>query len=126
MKSGTLQDYKGCPQNIPLSSQVFLTKNTFKNCIFKESALGQFFHRVAMSVCLMSHFQVISFEASHWPSGHIISSRPLIGQPSFTTKLSTMVIFAGPMRGRPCLGFPELVPPSVRTYVHTYICLHLV
>ena len=29
------------------------------------------------------------FQAFHWPSGHMISSRPLISQPFFTTKLST-------------------------------------
>ena len=33
------------------------------------------------------------FEASHWPSDHMITSRPLIGQPSFTTKLSFFRIF---------------------------------
>ena len=33
-------------------------------------------------------FNVIYFKASHWPSGHMISSRPLIGEASFTTKLS--------------------------------------
>jgi hypothetical protein len=32
----------------------------------------------------LSSFHVFFFEASHWPSGNI---RPLIGQPSFTTKL---------------------------------------
>ena len=52
----------------------------------KNRPLGRFFHRVAMSVCGMSPFHVIFFEASHWPSGHMINSRPLIGQPSFTTK----------------------------------------
>ena len=53
--------------------------------IFKESALGRFFHRVAMSViylsvCLSPSHAII-FEASHWPSGHMIRSRPLIGRP---------------------------------------------
>ena len=47
-----------------------------------------------MSVCLsvagMSPFHVIFFEASLWPSGHMINSRPLIGQLSFTTKLRTL------------------------------------
>ena len=41
---------------------------------------------VYLSICLSS-FHVIFFEASHWPSGHMINSRHLIGQPSFTTKL---------------------------------------
>ena len=53
-----------------------------KKYIFKESALGRFFHRVAMSVYVsiyLSPFHVIYFEASHWPSGHMIRSRPLIG-----------------------------------------------
>ena len=35
-------------------------------------------------ICPLSmHF----FKVSHWPSDHMISLRPLIGQPSFTTKL---------------------------------------
>ena len=42
-----------------------------------------------LSVCLFVPFYVIFFEASHWPTDHMINSRPLIGQPSFTTKLST-------------------------------------
>ena len=49
---------------------------------FKESALGRFFHRVAMSVCLsvcVSPSLAIFFKASHWPSGHMIRSRPIIG-----------------------------------------------
>ena len=55
------------------------------NSVFKESALGRFFHRVAMSVCpsvcLCVPFHAFFFEASHWPSGHMTRSRPLIGQP---------------------------------------------
>ena len=31
-------------------------------------------------IYILSPFHVIFFEASHWPSGHMISSRPLIGQ----------------------------------------------
>ena len=46
----------------------------------KNRPLGRFFLVVAMSVCL-SPFHVIFFEASHWPSGHMIRSRPLIGRP---------------------------------------------
>ena len=38
---------------------------------------------VCVGTCL-SPSHVIFFEASHWPSDHMISSRPLIGQPSFT------------------------------------------
>ena len=44
---------------------------------------------VCLCVCLMSPSHAIFFEAFHWHSGHMISLRPLIGQPSFTTKLST-------------------------------------
>ena len=39
---------------------------------------------VCLCVCLMSPFHAIFSEASDWPSGHMISSWPLIGQPSFT------------------------------------------
>ena len=44
-------------------------------------------HRVDMSVCLSGCLSVcaigcIFFYASHWPSGNITSSRPLIGPPS--------------------------------------------
>ena len=56
--------------------------------VFKESALGRFFHRVAMSVCLfvcLSPSHAIFFEVSHWPLDHMTRSRPLIGQPSFPT-----------------------------------------
>ena len=66
-------------------AQVAVTEVTQVVEIFKESALGRFFHRVAMSVyvfiCFPSPFHVIFFEASHWPSGHMIRSRPLIGRP---------------------------------------------
>ena len=49
-----------------------------------ESALlGWLRHRVAMSVCVW--FCAIGcsffFRASHWPWGHMISSKPLIGPP---------------------------------------------
>ena len=47
--------------------------------------LGRFFDRVTMciylSVCLSVTFLCNFFEASHWPSGHLIRSRPLIGPP---------------------------------------------
>ena len=63
----------------------------------KNRPLGRFFHIVAMSVylsvCLFVPFSCYFFEASHWPSDPMISSRPLIGQPSLTTKLSQGFIF---------------------------------
>ena len=41
-------------------------------------------------VCLrpspLSPSHAVFFKASHWPSVHMISSRPVIGQPTFTTK----------------------------------------
>ena len=48
---------------------------------------------VAMSVSVPPVPFYVIFEASHWPSGHMVSSRPLIGQPSFTTKLSNPPLF---------------------------------
>ena len=66
--------------------------------IFTEWApLGRFSHRVAMSLCVCvcaiesqgskggprgAKQSPIVFEASHWPSGHMISSSPLIGPPN--------------------------------------------
>ena len=60
-----------------------------------NSAPEFFFHQlglvlglvVAMSVCccrllVVSPSNAIFFEASHWPCDHMISLRPLIGQPS--------------------------------------------
>ena len=38
----------------------------------KNWPLGGFFHRVAMSVLLSVPFSCNFFEASHWPSGHMI------------------------------------------------------
>ena len=58
--------------------------------IFTNSApLGRVGHRVAMSVCVSVCLSVcvcapssaVFFEASHWPSGHMTRSWPLIGQP---------------------------------------------
>ena len=37
------------------------------------------------SLSILSPSHAIFFEASHWPSDHMISLRPLIGQPSFPT-----------------------------------------
>ena len=63
-----------------------------------------YFHRlvVAMSVHMSYVCRILSpshgifFEASHWPSYHMISLRPLNGQPSFITKLSPpMVVLVG-------------------------------
>ena len=57
-------------------------QSNWKTDFFKESALGRFFHRVAMSVFLcICPFSCNFFEASHWPSGHMIRSWPLIGRP---------------------------------------------
>ena len=51
--------------------------------IFTESApLGGFSYRVAMSMCASAPLGAVFYEAFHWPSGHMISSRPLIGPPS--------------------------------------------
>ena len=55
--------------------------------IFTNSApLGRVGHRVAMSVCmsgcLCAPSSAVFSQASHWPWGHMISSRPLIGPPS--------------------------------------------
>ena len=55
--------------------------NIFKARIFKEKALGRFVHRLAMSVCLFVCLFVCPSRASHWPSVHMIRSRPLIGRP---------------------------------------------
>ena len=62
---------------------------------FKESALGRFFHKVAISVCLFLFLSVCPFscdffQASHWPSDHMTRSRPLIGQPSFPTSFGAI------------------------------------
>ena len=56
--------------------------------------LGASFHRIGPSgpirsssrdvrvyVCCLSPSHAIFFEASHWPSGHMTRSRPLIGRP---------------------------------------------
>ena len=63
----------------------FGKKKFFQNfVIFTESSqLGRFSHRVAMSVemWLCAIGCSFFFEASQWPSGHMISSRPLIGPP---------------------------------------------
>ena len=44
--------------------------------------LGQFGQVVTISVLIMSPSHAIFFEAPFWPSDHMISSRPIIGQPS--------------------------------------------
>ena len=36
---------------------------------------------VCLCVCLFAPSSAVFFEASHWPSGHMTRSRPLIGQP---------------------------------------------
>ena len=56
--------------------------------------LGQFSHRVAMSgclwFCLFAPSDAVFFEASHWPWDHMISSRPLIGQPHWSGFFKTV------------------------------------
>ena len=55
------------------------------SCNFHQlGRLGRVGLVVAMSVCCrcLSPSHAIFFEASHWPCDHMISSRPLIGQPS--------------------------------------------
>ena len=44
--------------------------------------------RMSVYVYICPHFHVIYFEASHGSSDHMISLRPLIGQPSFPTYLA--------------------------------------
>ena len=60
---------------------------------FKESALGRFFHRVAMSVygsvCL-SPFHVNFFEASHWP----LDPGPLIIGPGTTIRATISALLS--------------------------------
>ena len=58
----------------------------------KNRPQGWFFLVVPMSVYVCMYLFLCSyvppcnfFEASHWPSDTMISSRPLIGQPSFPT-----------------------------------------
>ena len=69
----------------------FLSVCVFGGIFSKNRPLGQFFHRVAMSVyisfCLSVCLSVCLlfmwlFLAFHWPSGHMIRSRPLIGWPN--------------------------------------------
>ena len=71
-----------------LKQQVYKYENRGhkERCIFTNSApLGRVGHRVAMSVCvsvcLFAPSGAVFFEASHWPSGHMTRSWPLIGQP---------------------------------------------
>ena len=54
--------------------------------VFTESSIYIYILYIYTYICicpLSMHF----FKVSHWPSDHMISLRPLIGQPSFTTKL---------------------------------------
>ena len=64
--------------------------------IFTELALlGRFSHRVSMSVRPSIRPSIrgyaplgaVFFKAFHWPLGHMISSRPLIGPPTPTTHI---------------------------------------
>ena len=51
------------------------------HCIFTNSALWAelVIESTCPSVYLMSPSNAIFFEASHWPSGHMIRCRPLVG-----------------------------------------------
>ena len=77
----------GCVKNTISWGPVFFYFKKPKQVawFFKESSLiGKFFHRVAMSIFLsfyLSPLCEIFFEASHWPSDHMIRFRPLIGWP---------------------------------------------
>ena len=64
-----------------------LPKKAIIPSFHRISPLGRFGRVVEMSVdiCVCPRSHVIFFEASHWPSDHRISLRPLIGQPSFPT-----------------------------------------
>ena len=74
------------------ASNIYCTLPPFLNTIFhRMGPLGRFGLEVMMSVCVrvslcvcLSPHLVIFFEPSHWPT-HIISLRPLIGQPFFPT-----------------------------------------
>ena len=50
---------------------------------YRLGPLGRVGLVTVMSVCIMSPFLAILCQAFHWPSDNMISSRPLIGQPSF-------------------------------------------
>ena len=47
-----------------------------------SAPLGHVCLSVCLDVCLFAPLCSFFFEASHWPSGHMIISRPLIGPPS--------------------------------------------
>ena len=60
-------------------------RNFVQNCNGPTIHIGREIQCLPYAVFfnLLSPFIVIFYQASHWPSYHIISSRPLIGQPSF-------------------------------------------
>ena len=62
-------------------SRFQFSKSHFSHWIHfsKNVPLSQFFHRVAMSIYIYVCINVIFFKASHWPSGYMIRTRPLIG-----------------------------------------------
>ena len=81
------------PKNYPKTFGLGLTPQPppspppIGQCFFKESSLWPILSSsrdvslsIYLSVCL-SPFHVNFFKASHWPSGQMIRSWPLIGQP---------------------------------------------
>ena len=86
-----LRKVQPCLQNPIIAGEVVLLtddprwRNFHQICPLGRSGLV-----VAMSVneyIYLSPSYVIYFEASHWPSDHMISLRPLISQPFFPTVL---------------------------------------
>ena len=69
---------------IPTCS-IFIFQRWFsKNRPFADSFIEsrcQFIYKSIYISMYLSPSHVIFFEASHWPSGHMIRSRPLIGRP---------------------------------------------
>ena len=110
------QFYKSCvvavlcrlahSRNLVFGEADRMCKVTEKSTItFQKARTLMYFQRIGpladsfiewQCLCVdMSPPHVIYFEASHWPSDHMISSRPLIGQPSsppFHTKLVSSFI----------------------------------
>ena len=56
-----------------------------KNLPLADSFIESRCLSIYLSVYIYVPFHVIFFEASHWPSGHMIRSRPLIGRPRAAT-----------------------------------------
>ena len=104
------------------TNMFFLDKKLKK--IKKNRPLGRFIHRVAMSVyiCIyMSPPQAIFFEASHWPSDHMISSRPPPSSPS-PPRFFLIICFWY------CCYYPHKLRDSVVSgmCMPTPVCLHII